>query len=271
MLEAKGLTKRFGSTAAVDGIDLEIPAGQMVGIIGKSGAGKSTLLRMTNRLIEPTEGSLRFEGTDITALRGKALLDWRARCAMIFQQFNLVPRLNVVTNVLTGRLRRSPLWRNLIRNFRDEDVALAIAALEKLGMSDFALKRADQLSGGQQQRVAIARAMVQQPDIILADEPIASLDPLNAQLVMDALQQINRDEGLTVVCNLHTLDTARAYCARVIGMAEGKIVFDGHPGKLDGDTVRRIYGVDAEDGGFDEGITSTAIKDDRKLALVASQ
>jgi len=271
MLIASGLTKRFGQTTAVDGVDLEIPTGQMVGVIGRSGAGKSTLLRMTNRLIEPTEGTLHFEGTEITALRGGALLDWRARCAMIFQQFNLVPRLNVVTNVLAGRLRTSPLWRNLLRQFREEDVMLAIAALEKLGMSDFALKRADQLSGGQQQRVAIARAMVQQPNIILADEPIASLDPLNAKLVMDALQQINQDQGLTVVCNLHTLDTARAYCERVVGMADGKIVFDGPPRELEPETVRRIYGVEADDAQFDEGITSTAIKDEQPASLVAAQ
>ena len=200
-----------------------IADGEMVGIIGRSGAGKSTLLRLINRLIDPTEGKIFHDGVDITALRGKNLRAWRAGTAMIFQQFNLVNRLDVLTNVMCGRLYEMPAPRVLLKWFTPTERALAIRALDRLGMAEHAMNRADALSGGQQQRVAIARALMQQPKILLADEPIASLDPLNAKLVMDALADINRRDGITVLTNLHTLDTARTYCRRIIGMSAGAL------------------------------------------------
>lgn len=256
MLELVHLSRRFGATMAVADASLRIDAGEMIGIIGRSGAGKSTLLRLINRMIEPTEGEIHADGIDITALRGKALRRWRARTAMIFQQFNLVHRLDVLTNVLCGRLHDIGGPRMLRKLFTEAERVAAVNALDRMGLAEFAVNRADALSGGQQQRVAIARALMQKPDIILADEPIASLDPMNAKVVMDALADINRYDGITVLCNLHTLDTARAYCGRIIGMAAGRIVFDGEPEQLTGPVLRDIYG-DHQGSTFDERITST--------------
>ncbi len=258
LLQLVALTRRFGDTCAVDRASVSIADGEMVGIIGRSGAGKSTLLRLINRLIDPTEGRIDYNGTDVTALRGKALRAWRARTAMIFQQFNLVNRLDVLTNVMCGHLFDMPTVRVLLKWFTPAERALAIQALDRLGMADVAMNRADALSGGQQQRVAIARALMQKPRIMLADEPIASLDPLNAKLVMDALADINRRDGITVLTNLHTLDTARAYCRRIIGMSSGRIVFDGAPEALTGPVLRDIYGQ-ASDQALDERLTSTSL------------
>jgi phosphonate transport system ATP-binding protein len=251
------LSRRFGATLAVDDANLRIEAGEMTGIIGRSGAGKSTLLRLINRLIEPTEGAILAGGIDITRLRGRDLRAWRARTAMIFQQFNLVDRLDVLTNVLLGGLTRVPAWRMLPRWFTAAENAEALGLLSRLDLFDVAMNRADALSGGQQQRVAIARAMMQRPAMLLADEPIASLDPSNAKAVMDALADLNRRDGITVLCNLHTLDTARAYCRRIIGMAAGRIVFDGPPDDLTPQALRAIYGDAA--GEIDERITSTTL------------
>jgi phosphonate transport system ATP-binding protein len=244
MLVLENLSRRFQTKTAVNAVSLSIERGSFVGIIGRSGAGKSTLLRMINRLIDPSEGTISYSGERVTTLRGRALRDWRARCAMIFQQFNLVGRLDVITNVVLGRLNKRSTFRSLIRNFSDDEWGRAIAALERLGIAEVALQRAGTLSGGQQQRVAIARAMLQQPDIILADEPIASLDPRNAQIVMEALRDLNRSDGMTVITNLHTLDTARQYCSRIVGMTAGQVVFDGRPDELTEDAARRIYGAD---------------------------
>ena len=266
VLELVHLSRRFGATVAVANANLRIDAGEMVGIIGRSGAGKSTLLRLINRLIEPTEGEIRAGGIDVTALRGKALRAWRSRTAMIFQQFNLVPRLDVLTNVLCGRLHDVSGPRMLLKIFTEAERVDAINALDRMGLAEFAMNRADALSGGQQQRVAIARALMQKPDMILADEPIASLDPMNAKVVMDALADINRRDGITVLCNLHTLDTARAYCRRIIGMAAGRIVFDGAPEQLTETALREIYG-EHEDGAFDERITSTSLPTDAMPAM----
>jgi len=256
MLKLDNLTRRFGDKAAVDAANIEIPDGQMVGIIGKSGAGKSTMLRLLNRLIDPSEGQILFGDKDIARLQGKELRAWRSDCAMIFQQFNLVGRLDVVTNVLTGRLYDLPAWRSMAQIFTPRERAFAIQALDRLGMAQTAMQRAETLSGGQQQRVAIARALAQEPKILLADEPIASLDPMNAKIVMDALRDINRNDKITVICNLHTLDTARNYCDRIIGMRDGKIVFDGTPNLLTTDMAREIYGAGEE---FNEAATSTSI------------
>jgi len=242
MLEIDGLTRRFGAKTAVDAVSLAIPAGQMVGVIGRSGAGKSTLLRMINRLGDPTEGRIRFEGTDVTTLKGRALRDWRMRCAMIFQQFNLVQRLDVLTNVLVGRLNRRPMLSSLLRMFTAEERAMALGALDRFDLAETALQRADTLSGGQQQRVAIARAMLQEPRIILADEPIASLDPRNSRTVMESLRTVNR-EGITVLVNLHDLATAREYCDRIVALNAGRLVFDGPPEEL---TAARIAAVVSE-------------------------
>jgi len=182
-----------------------------------------------------------------TALRGKNLRQWRARSAMIFQQFNLVGRLDVLTNVLMGRLAEIPSWRSLTQTWPEQDRALAMSALEQFDMASLAAQRADQLSGGQQQRVAIARALVQEPDIILADEPIASLDPRNTRIVMDALLRINKHFGITVICNLHSLDLARSYCDRLIGMSAGRVVFDGAPATLTDLIARELYDLEAND------------------------
>jgi len=273
MLQIQNLTKTFGTVRAVSQVSLDIPEGQMVGIIGRSGAGKSTLLRLVNRLIEPSQGSIHFNGKTVTRLKGRELLAWRADCAMIFQQFNLVNRLDVLTNVLIGRINRHGPLSSLAKRFSAAERALAIAALDRLDLADQALQRADTLSGGQQQRVAIARAMLQDPKVILADEPIASLDPRNAAKVMDALAAINREEGLTVLCNLHTLDTARHYCNRIVGMAAGEVVFDGAPELLTKAVVQRIYGTagSQEESGEEiaEAITSTslpAFEDGRRRA-----
>src|SRR5690348_6896226 len=247
MLVVDELTCRFGSKTAVDKASFSIERGSFIGVIGRSGAGKSTLLRMINRLAEPSQGRILFEGVDVTALRGKELRQWRARSAMIFQQFNLVGRLDVLTNVLMGRLAEIPSWRSLTQLWPEEDKALAMSALEQFDMAPLAAQRADQLSGGQQQRVAIARALVQEPDIILADEPIASLDPRNTRIVMDALLRINKHFGITVLCNLHSLDVARSYCDRLIGMAAGRVVFDGAPAALTDQVARELYDLEADE------------------------
>ena len=257
MLQLVDLTRRFGGTRAVDHVSLTIADGEMVGIIGRSGAGKSTLLRLLNRSIDPSEGKILFGETDVTVLNGRELRAWRARTAMIFQQFNLVNRLDVLTNVMCGRLYEIPTLRVLLKWFTPIERALALRALDRLGVADVAMNRADALSGGQQQRVAIARALMQRPRMLLADEPIASLDPSNAKLVMDALTDINRRDGITVLTNLHTLDTARAYCRRIIGMSAGRIVFDGAPEALTDAVVREIYGE--TDVPMDEPTTHAAL------------
>ncbi len=259
MLELRSLTRRFGDVTAVDAVSLTIAPGEMVGIIGRSGAGKSTLLRLINRLLDPSEGQVSFGGQDITALAGRPLLEWRGRCAMIFQQFNLVERLDVLTNVLIGRLYERNFMSSMAKHFTAAERTLAIQALDRLDLVPQALQRAATLSGGQQQRVAIARALVQDPRILLADEPIASLDPANATRVMDALRDINTNDGITVLVNLHTLDTARTYCGRIIAMRDGRVHFDGPPADLTSARLRDIYGTDNLEADIDESVTSTAI------------
>ena len=259
MLELSEVTRRFGPNTAVDAVSLSIPEGQMVGIIGRSGAGKSTLLRMINRLTGVSGGVISHSGKPVSTLSGRELRNWQRDCAMIFQQFNLVPRLDVVSNVLHGTLNMRSTFSTMFNLFPREDILRAISILERLGVAENATKRAEALSGGQQQRVAIARALMQSPKLVLADEPIASLDPLNAQIVMDALKDINEREGITVVTNLHTLDTARNYCERIIGMAQGRVVFDGKPDELTTDAVREIYGAGADGAEISEAMTSTSL------------
>jgi len=257
-VKVTNLTKKFGKVTAVDSVSFDAGQPQMIGIIGASGAGKSTLLRMINRLTEASAGRIEVNGRDILSLQGKEKRRWQRDCAMIFQQFNLVPRLDVVTNVLLGRLNEHGTIKSIFSIFGKRLVEEALANLDRLGIADQALQRAETLSGGQQQRVAIARALMQKPKMVLADEPIASLDPLSAEVVMSSLREIRERDKLTVIWNLHTLDTARSYCDRVIGMSHGRIVFDDVPAKLTGQAVRDIYGA-AED--FNEGVTSTTIYD----------
>ena len=247
MLTLDRLAKRYGNTEAVTNVSLQVPDGQMVGIIGPSGAGKSTTLRMINRLVEPTQGKIICDGADIAALRGQALRRWRARCAMVFQQFNLIGRLDVLTNVLVGRVSHSPLLPTLCKQFAQADRERALEALARVGLAEKFLARADQLSGGQQQRVAIARALVQEPRIVLADEPIAALDPRNAAQVMESLRSLAREDGITVMVNLHSVDMARSYCDRIVAMSQGRIVFDGAPGELGARQVRDIYGIEHDE------------------------
>jgi phosphonate transport system ATP-binding protein len=246
MLVVEDLSRRFGANTAVARVSFEVERGAFVGVIGRSGAGKSTLLRMINRVIDASEGRLFFDGLDIVALKGQDVRLWRRRAAMIFQQFNLVGRLDVLTNVLMGRLATVPTWRSLLALWPDEEKAIALSALEQFDMAGLAAQRAEHLSGGQQQRVAIARALVQEPELILADEPIASLDPRNTRVVMDALLRINKHAGITIICNLHSLDIARCYCDRLLGMAAGRLVFDGAPAGLTDAVAREIYGVESD-------------------------
>ncbi|SNB78203.1 phosphonate transport system ATP-binding protein [Arboricoccus pini] len=248
MLILESLGKQFDGRAAVDRVTLRVARGQMLGVIGRSGAGKSTLLRMINRLVDPTSGLIRHDDRLVSALKGRELMRWRAACAMIFQQFNLVGRLDVVTNVMLGRLNRHGFLGSMAGAFSAAERAVALQALDRLGIAQTALQRAETLSGGQQQRVAIARALLQEPEILLADEPIASLDPRSSKLVMDALRRINRDDKITVIVNLHDLDIARAYCDRIVGLANGSVVFNGAPEDLDSQALETIYGHDVETG-----------------------
>lgn len=257
MLTVESLTKKFDKKTAVDNVCFSVDKPCMIGIIGRSGAGKSTLLRMLNRLTDATDGSIRFQGKNIVDLKGAARRGWQSRCAMIFQQFNLVPRMDVVSNVLHGTLNKRSTLATLFSLYPRADIYKAIEILDRLGIAEQAPKRAEALSGGQQQRVAIARALMQDPLIILADEPIASLDPMNAQVVMDSLRRIHEEDGRTVIANLHTLDTARRYCDRVIGMRDGVLVFDGNPEQLTTAVARDIYGA-GED--FSEAATSTQLE-----------
>lgn len=256
MLKIENLTKAFGSVKAVDNVTIEVDRPMMIGVIGASGAGKSTLLRMLNRLENATSGKITVEGQEITRLKGADKRRWQRDCAMIFQQFNLVPRMDVVSNVLHGTLNQRSTLATMFNLYPSADIHRAIDILDRLGIAAHAAKRAEALSGGQQQRVAIARAVMQDPKIVLADEPIASLDPMNAQIVMDDLRRIHDEDGRMVIANLHTLDTARRYCDRVIGMRQGRVVFDGTPEQLTTGVARDIYGADAS---FSEAATSTSI------------
>lgn len=238
-----------GGTKGLDGVTLEIPDGQFVVVVGLSGAGKSTLVRTINGLVRTTGGTLEVDGERVDGASRRKLRRLRRRVGMIFQSFNLVERARVLDNVLTGRLHNTPTWRALLGLWRADDKELAFQALERVGIVEKAYNRASALSGGQQQRVAIARALAQQPTVILADEPVASLDPPTANRVMRDLQRINRDLGITVVVNLHFLDLATTYGERIIGMRAGKVVFDGTPAETDDAVFTEIYGraLNAED------------------------
>jgi len=270
IVEITGLRKVFpNGTVALDGIDLTIQRGEFVVLIGLSGSGKSTLLRCINRLVEPTSGRVVFDRTDVTAAPGPELRRIRRRIGMIFQQFNLVKRLTVYSNVLAGRLGYRSMWRTFASRPTDEDVARAYENLGRVGILEKAFSRADQLSGGQQQRVGIARALMQAPELMLADEPVASLDPATSHSVMKYLEEINRKDGITVICSLHFLSLARRYGSRVIALKGGRIAFDGCPADIDEREFKDIYGEDAVE--VEIGVTKTAeerVTDERERAAV---
>ena len=247
MLKITDLVKVYdGGLQALDKVSFEVPKGQFVAVIGLSGSGKSTLLRCINRLIDPTSGSVVWNGVDITSLAEEELRAVRRKIGMVFQHFNLVNRSSVLTNVLAGRLGYvNPAW-SLINRFPKEDIEKAMHQLERVSIADKAGYRADELSGGQQQRVAIARALMQDPEIILADEPVASLDPVLAHSIMQYLELINQEDGVTVLCSLHFLDLVHRYADRVVALNEGKLVFDGLPSEIDDNKFKEIYGKEAE-------------------------
>ena len=250
MLRIENLTKVYeDGTKALHNLSLEVPDGQFLVIIGLSGSGKSTLLRCINGLIKPTSGRIWLDGDEITAANSTQMRRIRLKIGMIFQQFNLVRRSSVMTNVLSGRLGYKSTLPSMLHRFSGEDYSMAMANLERVGIPEKAWTRADQLSGGQQQRVGIARALMQNPRYMLADEPVASLDPATSHSVMKYLEQINREDRITVLCNLHFLSLARRYAHRVIALRNdgegGTIVFDGAAHEITERKFREIYGEDA--------------------------
>ncbi|MGC9521749.1 MAG: phosphonate ABC transporter ATP-binding protein [Anaerolineae bacterium] len=258
MLEVRNLTKVYDDgTVALKNVSFTVEDGEFLIIIGLSGSGKSTLLRCINRLVEPTEGQILWDGQDVTKADQAELRLIRRQIGMIFQQFNLVRRSKVITNVLSGRLGYVNQWQSLLHRFPKKDREMAWAALERMGITDQAQKRADELSGGQQQRVGIARALVQEPKIILADEPVASLDPVLAHSILQHLEDLNQEDGITILCSLHYLDLVQRYAERVIGLREGEVVYRGTQNDIRAMTdvqFREIYGEEAERvGGSLEG------------------
>jgi phosphonate transport system ATP-binding protein len=247
MLKIENLTKVYDDgTRALDGVTFNVPDGQFLIIIGLSGSGKSTLLRCVNRLIEPTGGRVLWNDLDITAAPQEDLRHIRRRIGMIFQHFNLVRRSRVITNVLAGRLGYTNPALSLFNRFSKEDMELALASLDRVGIADQAYKRADELSGGQQQRVGIARALMQNPELMLVDEPVSALDPATSHSIMRYLEELNNTDGMTILCSLHFLSLARTYADRILALKDGIIVFDGSPKEIDDDRFREIYGEEAE-------------------------
>ena len=243
MLEIEDLSKVYPTgTEALKKVSLTVDTPQVVTIIGPSGAGKSTLIRCINRLIEPTSGRVFLDGTNVTALRRRELRKVRRRIGMIFQEFNLVERLTVMENLLSGRLGYVGFWRTYRRKFPREDVAAAFRLLDRVGLTGYQNTRADALSGGQRQRVGISRALMQQPDLLLVDEPTASLDPKTSRQIMRLLVELAHERGTPALVNIHDVGLAQSFADRIIGLAEGKIVFDGTPQQVTAQVLTRIYG-----------------------------
>ncbi len=248
MIKFEGVVKTYpNGVQALKGVDLSIEQGEFVCIIGLSGAGKSTLLRSINQMHQITGGKLTVDGVDVSALKGKQLRRFRRNIGMVFQSFNLVKRTTVIKNVLAARVADMPLWKSLLGLYTRQDKIIALEALDQVGILEKAYSRADQLSGGQQQRVALARTVAQQPKIILADEPVASLDPVTSQQVMNDFVKINKALNITVVANMHHVDIALKYASRIVGVKEGKIVFDGPSLKVTNDILKEIYGRELSD------------------------
>ncbi len=247
MLKVENLTKVYpGGTQALDDVSFEVEKGEFLAVIGLSGSGKSTLLRCINRLIEPTSGTITWDGVDVTTASQEELRRIRRRIGMVFQHFNLVDRSKVLTNVLAGRLGYVNPALSVVNRFPKADLAKARAQLARVGLEEKANARADELSGGQQQRVGVARAMMQDPEIMLADEPVASLDPVLAHSIMQYLELINQEDGVMVLCSLHFLDLVHQYADRVIALNDGKLVFEGTPKEIDDEKFKEIYGKEAE-------------------------
>jgi phosphonate transport system ATP-binding protein len=250
MLEVRNLTKIYDDgTVALKNVSFEVQEGDFLIVIGLSGSGKSTLLRCINRLIDPTEGEIIWNDLDLAKLQGEELRKARRRIGMIFQHFNLVKRSSVLSNVLSGRLGYAPTFQSMLHRFSDLDMEKAWGSLSRLGIEDQARKRADELSGGQQQRVGIARALMQNPEIILADEPVASLDPVLAHSILQHLERLNVEDKLTIICSLHYLDLVQRYSTRVIGLRDGEIVYQGTRDDIRAMSdaeFKDIYGQDAE-------------------------
>ncbi|MFQ5795965.1 MAG: phosphonate ABC transporter ATP-binding protein [Candidatus Bipolaricaulia bacterium] len=248
-LVVEHLTKVYerGKVLALDDISFSVKRGEFLVIIGLSGSGKSTLLRCINRLIEPTAGKVYFNGIDVTTVSPKEMRRIRRKMGMIFQQFNLVKRSSVLMNVLAGRLGYASPWLTATYRFSPADRELALANLERVGILEQVYKRADELSGGQQQRVGIARALMQQPELLLADEPVASLDPATSHSVMKYVEDMNRNSGVTILCSLHFLSLARRYGTRILALKDGEIVFEGLPAEIDEAKFKEIYGEEAQE------------------------
>jgi len=248
VLKIENLTKVYPTgTVALKDVSFEVKNGEFLVVIGLSGSGKSTLLRCINRLIEPTSGKIFWNGEDVTQFKGQDLRHYRRKIGMIFQQFNLVKRSSVGTNVLSGRLGYANPWLSLLGIWSQDDREMAKKALERLGIPDKIANRADALSGGQQQRVGIARALMQEPEVILADEPVASLDPVLAHSILQYLEVLNKEDKLTVICSLHFLDLVHRYGTRVVGLKDGQKVFEGLPKEIDRPKFKEIYGEEAQE------------------------
>lgn len=248
ILSIKNLTKVYpNGVQALKGISFDVKKGEFLVVIGLSGSGKSTLLRCLNRLLDPTFGEIIFDGIDVAKAGRYQVRTLRSKIAMIFQQFNLIPRHTVLSNVLMGRLGQTGVWKSIFGIFSPTDQSQALDYLKLVGISDKVNMRADQLSGGQQQRVAIARALAQHPELLLADEPVASLDPAMSHTIMDHLKKVNQELGITVICNLHFLSLVRKYATRVIALKNGEIIFDGRPEEITDEWFRKIYGEEAQD------------------------
>lgn len=245
MLQINHLTKTYstGETALYD-VSLEVPQGQIVGLIGPSGAGKSTLIRCINRLVQPTSGEIKLGDTDLVSIGASALRHHRRRIGMIFQEYSLVERLTVMENVLSGRLGYVPFWRSWARRFKGEDIQRAYRLLDRVGLLEHADKRADALSGGQRQRVGIARALAQEPELLLIDEPTASLDPKTSRQIMRLITEVCRERQLPAIVNIHDVPLAQQFMQRIVGLQSGEIVFDGAPDALNEDTLTTIYGAE---------------------------
>lgn len=249
LIQGENLTKIYerGDVLALNDITFRVERGEFLVLLGLSGSGKSTLLRCINRLIEPTAGTIMFAGEDVTKASPKQLRHLRRRMAMIFQQFNLVRRSRVITNVLSGRLGYMNPAASAIHRFSRQDIDDAMACLERVGIPEQAYKRADELSGGQQQRVGIARALMQKPELLMADEPVSALDPATSHSIMQYLELMNQEDGVTVIASLHFLSLARRYGTRILALKDGEIVFEGTPDEIDKAKFKEIYGEEAQE------------------------
>lgn len=271
MLKVENLSKTYKTgDKALDNVSFTVPGGQVVGLIGPSGAGKSSLIRCVNRLVEPTAGKIWLGERELTALNASGLRQARRRIGMIFQEYALVERLSVMENVLSGRLGYVAFWRSLLRRFDATDVGNAFELLDRVGLGEHANKRADALSGGQRQRVGIARALEQDPELLLVDEPTASLDPKTSRQIMRLIREICDERGLPAIINIHDVVLAQQFTQRIIGLRAGAVVFDGPPGDLDEAALTRIYGEEdwaaIRQQDDDQDASTTALSDEERLA-----